>query len=297
MKKIIIFFLVFSLLIPTAFANDEDVIPVDADARFPSTGVLEIDWEDPEETDLDYFELFKSRESSTPRDESLIRGTNARDYIDEDPGHGVTYYQMCTYTILDTEACDDVIAVFAPWNTVLEPIVDEFLDIEGHWAFNHIEKLRVMNVVQGDGEGFFEPNRNVNRAEAIKIMMLAFHIGGVSCHSEYFPDMVVGDWFCDVVSKAYQDGYVEGDDGQLFPRRDLTRAEAVKIVLSILDTEIPEITEKPFDDVELETWYAKYIARAQELNIVQGVGDGLFEPNRSITRAELSKIAAEAANL
>ena len=145
MKKLITFLLVFALLVPTAFANDENVIPVDAEARFPADGVLEIDWEDPEETDLGYFELFKSQESSTPRDESLVKGVNARKFTDEDPGEGVTFYQMCTYTILDTQACDDVIAVFTPWNTILEPLVIEFLDIEDHWAFNHIEKLRVMN--------------------------------------------------------------------------------------------------------------------------------------------------------
>jgi len=297
MKKLAAFLLIFSLTIPTAFANDEDVIPVDAFAKFGNQGQLMLYWDDSEESDLDYFELYKSEEDSTPRDESLLRGKNANDYTDNDPGSGVSFYQMCTYTILSTEACDEVIAIFAPDNLILDPIVDEFIDIDGHWAFNYIEKLRVLNVVQGDGEGNFEPNRNVNRAEAIKIIMLAFRIGGISCHSEYFPDMSSADWFCDVVSKAYQDGYVQGDDGQLFPGRDLTRAEGVKIVLEIMGIEVPDITEMPFADVEIDKWYAKYIAKAKELNIVQGVGEGDFEPNRSITRAELSKIAAEAANL
>ena len=154
-----------------------------------------------------------------------------------------------------------------------------------------------MYVVQGDGEGNFEPNRNINRVEAIKIIMLSFHIGGSSCNSGIFPDLNPEDWFCDVVTKAFQEGYIVGDQGMLLPGRELTRAEGTKIVLELLGIEISDVTEKPFNDVEVDQWYAKYIAKAKELYIVQGVGNGNFEPNRSITRAELSKIAAEAANL
>jgi hypothetical protein len=109
--------------------------------------------------------------------------------------------------------------------------------------------------------------------------------------------MAASDWFCDVVSKATQLGYVEGDQGMLYPAREITRAEAVKIVLEIKNVDVPDISEKPFNDVELDQWYAKYVAKAKELNIVEGVGDNLFEPNRSITRAELSKVAAEAVGL
>lgn len=41
-----------------------------------------------------------------------------------------------------------------------------------------------------------------------------------------------------------------------------------------------------FADVDPDAWYAKAVAKAAELGIVEGVGGGLFEPERAITRAE-----------
>jgi len=302
MKKLISISLLISIFMSaTVLANSDyvesdDVVPMEIDATFISDGILEITWDATQESDLETYKLHKSETDSTPGDEYVLNSRTALDY-EEESSDGVSYFRMCVYTILNTMACGNIVAVYGRWNTVLEPIVEEFIDIEGHWAHVFIEKLRVMNVVEGDGEGNFEPNRNIYRAEAIKIMMLAFGIGGSSCNSGIFPDLGSSDWFCDVVTKAYNEGFVQGDDGYLYPGREITRAEAVKIVLEIMGVEVPEVTEVPFDDVDIEQWYAKYVAKAKELNIVEGVGDGLFEPNRSITRAELSKIAAEAAEL
>lgn len=41
-----------------------------------------------------------------------------------------------------------------------------------------------------------------------------------------------------------------------------------------------------FADVDPEAWYAGEVARAAELGIVLGVGDGLFAPDKPVTRAE-----------
>lgn len=302
MKKTLSLLMIGSMIfLQTAFANSDyiesgDVVPIEITGNFISDGILQISWEIPQETDLETFKLFKSTTNSVPNDEYVLDDKTLTEYEDN-VTDGVTYYRMCLYTTLKTKACGNVLAVRGALNIVLDPLIESFNDIDGHWGKQYIEKLRVTNVVQGDGEGNFEPNRNIFRAEAIKIMMLVFGIGGTSCHSDIFPDMDANDWFCDIVSKANQRGYVEGDDGFLYPGREITRAEAVKVALEIMGTDVPEIIEKPFDDVELNQWYAKYVAKAKELNIVQGVGEGLFEPNRSITRAELSKIAVEAARL
>lgn len=41
-----------------------------------------------------------------------------------------------------------------------------------------------------------------------------------------------------------------------------------------------------FTDVPEDAWYAEAVAKAAELGIVEGVGEGLFEPERAVTRAE-----------
>ena len=41
-----------------------------------------------------------------------------------------------------------------------------------------------------------------------------------------------------------------------------------------------------FADVDPNAWYAEAVAKAAQLGIVEGVGNGLFEPERAITRGE-----------
>lgn len=46
-----------------------------------------------------------------------------------------------------------------------------------------------------------------------------------------------------------------------------------------------------YTDVPDDIWYAKEIAKATELGIVKGVGNGEFDPERPVTRAECAAIA------
>lgn len=43
-----------------------------------------------------------------------------------------------------------------------------------------------------------------------------------------------------------------------------------------------------FTDVPTDAWYRDALARAQELGIVEGVGNGQFEPDKPATRAEVA---------
>ena len=312
MKKIAILAFILAILSPSVFAQgdyieSEDVVPVEISGEFVGEE-LQITWDTPGETDLDFYDIYFSAEDTTltDMDQTLLLFSSLVDtpdtigeklgIIHQDPVDGVGFYRTCVFTILSTKKCSDFMYTYGRNKLILDPIVDSFPDIDGHWGYHYIEKLRALNVVEGR-DGYFEPNSNIFRAEAIKIFMLAFELGGSSCYSALYPDMEHTDWFCDVVTRATNEGYVEGDQGMLYPGREITRAEAVKVVLEIRGDEVPEITEKPFDDVELDQWYAKYVAKAKELNIVEGMGNNLFEPNRSITRAELSKVAVESAEL
>ena len=77
------------------------------------------------------------------------------------------------------------------------------------------------------------------------------------------------------------------------PDREITRAEALKMLLVTVGAEIDmDTTTPPFDDVSSEAWYLPYIAYAKENNIVNGYSDGSFAPNASLTRAEAAKLIA-----
>ena len=46
-----------------------------------------------------------------------------------------------------------------------------------------------------------------------------------------------------------------------------------------------------FTDVDPGAWYADEVARAAQLGLMEGVGGGLFEPERPVTRGELAAVA------
>lgn len=50
-----------------------------------------------------------------------------------------------------------------------------------------------------------------------------------------------------------------------------------------------------YTDVPLDAWYKDDVYMARELGIMEGVGNGLFEPERAVTRAELAAVVVRLA--
>ena len=70
----------------------------------------------------------------------------------------------------------------------------------------------------------------------------------------------------------------------------MTRAEVAQMFYNLLLDQDVEIT-KTFDDVPANAWYAKAVNTLASLDIISGVGDNKFEPERSITRVEFTAMA------
>lgn len=85
----------------------------------------------------------------------------------------------------------------------------------------------------------------------------------------------------------YLFGYPEETFG---PENNMTRAEVAQMFYNLLLDQDVTIT-KTFDDVPANAWYAKAVNTLASLGVVSGVGNGDFEPERSITRAEFTSIA------
>lgn len=54
---------------------------------------------------------------------------------------------------------------------------------------------------------------------------------------------------------------------------------------------------QPFADVPSDAWYSKIVSKAAELGLIEGVGGGLFEPERAINRAEAVALAVRVIEL
>lgn len=105
----------------------------------------------------------------------------------------------------------------------------------------------------------------------------------------------------EVLNKEIHFNYVIGyTDGTIRPNNDISRAEVATIFFRLLTDEAREqytTTTGNFTDVKAGMWCNRAIATLTNMGIIKGYTDGSFQPNKSITRAELATIIARFAKL
>jgi len=88
--------------------------------------------------------------------------------------------------------------------------------------------------------------------------------------------------------------YLRGyPDNTIKPDGLVTRAEMAMVLYrlstdSVTDNTVPEAI---FSDVSPNAWYAKAITYLYQHEVINGYGDGTFQPDQPITRAEITKMA------
>lgn len=91
-------------------------------------------------------------------------------------------------------------------------------------------------------------------------------------------------------------GIINGKGNGLFdPDTDMTRAEFCTIVVRSLGLTPKAV--RAFSDVPAAAWYAPFVGTAYSYGIVQGVGDGKFNPLGTISRQEAAVMVTRAAKL
>lgn len=119
------------------------------------------------------------------------------------------------------------------------------------------------------------------------------------------PDVTApGTTFADVQNHASKTaiealasrGIINGINKETFaPDRTMTRAEFAAIVTRALGLVAKDT--KVFSDVSSSKWYAGYIGTANSSGIVNGVGNGKFDPDGTISRQEAAAMVTRAAKL
>jgi hypothetical protein len=83
-------------------------------------------------------------------------------------------------------------------------------------------------------------------------------------------------------------------DGTFRPGLEVTRGQAAKMVSNAAGFS-EAVSGQTFPDVEPGDTYYEFIERLAQRHLVGGFPDGLFHPERSITRGQLAKIVSNAA--
>lgn len=169
---------------------------------------------------------------------------------------------------------------------------------DAHWAKSSVDNLVEKGVISGNPDGTFRPDYSINRAEFLKIVLLAVDPDAFSsAEGSCFNDVDSGYWYTDYVCSAKKVGIVEGyPDGTFRPASYITRAEAVALVVKALDLALSSNPWTEFADVT-ENWQKLYVQSAVAYGVVKGYSKTVFGPLNNLTRAEAAKILDNALNI
>ena len=94
---------------------------------------------------------------------------------------------------------------------------------------------------------------------------------------------------------AYEKGIMKGyGDGKFGPNEKVTRAQMVTALAGLVgdEAQLYKGSLNNFQDVPANTWYSRPVNWAYSAGIVNGVGSGLYDPGREISRQDLCCIIA-----
>ena len=177
-----------------------------------------------------------------------------------------------------------------------------FTDIAGHWAKAEIVTLAEEGIVTGQTETTFNPDGNLNRAEAATLIYRILDISEPQTPTQKpFPDVPVEQWYAGYISELSSLGLINGHaDGTFKPADNITRAEFFTLALNLYYHLADETTKLSIDDLKSgpttdlysdleDDWYTPTITTLTELGFISGseCGDeNCVYANTEITRAE-----------
>lgn len=101
-----------------------------------------------------------------------------------------------------------------------------------------------------------------------------------------------------VAEPLYYRGVLVGNEkGELLPDNGITRAEATAMIMRFvgLEGKFSDLDDNIFNDVADDAWYKEAVYAARACGIVYGDSDKTFNPDRPVTREELTAMTARAA--
>ncbi|MCX6807451.1 MAG: S-layer homology domain-containing protein [Patescibacteria group bacterium] len=157
-----------------------------------------------------------------------------------------------------------------------------------HPNYQAINFLKQKSIINGYGDGTFQPERFVSRAEMLKIILLAAKKTIDLSKLSNFPDVARSSWYSPYVQSAKDYKVVQGySDGTFKPDKTVSLAECLKIALETLQVSMSVPTTNPYPDVLIDEWFSKYATYAKEHNLLD---KELFEGAKEMKRADVAEI-------
>ena len=170
-----------------------------------------------------------------------------------------------------------------------------FSDICGHWGERYILSLAAAGVLSGRGDGNFDPDSFITRAEFSKILCLAFGVWTSETNLNIFEDIETGSWYMPYVLKLHANGIINGvSDKNFAPEKNITREEATVMIMRIYEklsfSFDEDVNFRYNDDSFISSWARASVYKAGNAGIAQGMDGNIFMPLKTTSRAEAAAL-------
>ena len=159
-----------------------------------------------------------------------------------------------------------------------------FTDISDESTANAVEVLRLMGVVEGVGDGTYNPSGTLTRSEFAKLAVVSTHSDAdLSKYKNMtiFPDVKASEWFASYINMESKElKIILGcTDGLFHPERTISAGEAVTILLRLIG----------FTDEEVGgVWPYGHFQLAKDLGMLAGTS--ISSAAGTMTRADAAKL-------
>ena len=153
------------------------------------------------------------------------------------------------------------------------------------YYYEAVKWAQEKGITGGIGNGLFGPNQPCTRAQIVTFLWRAAGSPEPKTMSS-FADVSMDAYYAKAVAWAVENGITTGTgDGKFSPDATCTRAQSVTFLFRAIGKLVDSKAE--FSDVLTDSYYANAVAWAVENGVTNGIGDGLFGPNNSCTRAQI----------
>ena len=208
-------------------------------------------------------------------DDLTVTDKNGNELKLTDKGNGKYIFTMPASKVT-------VSATFAPEKSA----ADYFADVPANSYYADAVLWAAKNGITGGiGNGLFGPNQPCTRAQIVTFLWRAAGSPEPKSMSS-FADVSMDAYYAKAVAWAVENGITTGTgDGKFSPDATCTRAQSVTFLFRAIGKLVDSKAE--FSDVLTDSYYANAVAWAVENGVTNGIGDGLFGPDNSCTRAQI----------
>ena len=169
---------------------------------------------------------------------------------------------------------------------VKEVEISPFSDVPtSAYYYEAVKWAQEKGITGGIGNGLFGPNQPCTRAQIVTFLWRAAGSPEPKAMSS-FADVSTDAYYAKAVAWAVENGITTGTgDGKFSPDATCTRAQSVTFLFRAIGKLVDSKAE--FSDVLADSYYANAVDWAVENGVTNGIGDGLFGPNNSCTRAQI----------